>query len=140
MLKFNLNHRIFMNDNQPSKYWSDEQLSGILQNQRSQHRLTPGEFRPIGENIKSIAKKIKITSKSKTQQIEAAWKTVFTEINPSLARNSEIVSFRSGVLHVAIKSSTIFFELQHFHTENILKRLREVCKYPVLELKLSLKK
>ena len=129
-----------MQDNNSPKSWSDDRLQGFLENQRSQHRLTPAEFRPIGANLKSVVKKIKITSKTKTKQIEAAWKTVFAEINPSLARNSEIISFRSGVLNIAIKSSTLFFEIQHFQKDFIIQKLREICSYPVLDVKFTLMK
>ena len=140
MLKFNLKHQIFMHEEFPPKFWSDARLNDFLEHQRNQHRLTPREFQPIGENMKFVVKKIKITSKTKTRQINAAWQTVLEEVNPSLARNSEIISFRSGVLNIGIKSSTLLFELQHFQKEFMLQKLRKICKYPVLEIKFKLEK
>ncbi|MCD4656867.1 MAG: DUF721 domain-containing protein [Planctomycetes bacterium] len=62
------------------------------------------------------------------------------EINPALARNTEILSFRSGVLKIAIKSSTMFFEIQHFQKDIFLQKIREQSKYPVLEIIFKLEK
>ncbi len=140
MLKFNINHQLFMQNDFPQKNWSDARLSDFLEHQRNQHKLMPREFKPVGENLKHVVKKIKITSKTKTHHIDAVWQSIIEEINPSLARNTEILSFRSGVLKIAIKSSTMFFEIQHFQKDIFLQKIREQSKYPVLEIVFKLEK
>ena len=140
MLKFNLNHQLFMQNEFPQKSWSDARLSDFLEHQRNQHRLMPREFKPVGENLNKVVKNIKITSKTKTRHIDAVWQSVIEEINPTLVRNTEIISFRSGVLKIAIKSSTMFFEVQHFQKDVFLQKIRDRSKYPVLEIVFKLEK
>ena len=124
----------------PQKNWSDARLSDFLEHQRNQHKLMPKEFKPVGENLKYVVKKIKVTSKTKTHHINAVWQSVIESLSPSLARKSKIISFRSGVLKIGIKSSTMFFEIQHFQKDIFLQKMREQSKYPVMEIVFKLEK
>ncbi len=89
---------------------------------------------PTGQELKKLLPdvlgKIGIHHAERPDLLLAAWSEV---IGPRLAKYTEAVSFREGVLTVKVKNSTLYSLLAEHEKQRLLKSLQE--KFPSVTIK-----
>ena len=122
-----------------SKFWSATQLHSLLEVQRSQH-VKQFMFTPFKQSLKLVVKNLRLQSKNKRGQISAAWGQIQDKIGLPILKDTEIISFRSGILKVAVPGQSQLFEVEHFHKDEIIQKLREYSNYTIVKITFELKR
>ncbi len=123
----------------PHERWSQSMLNNLLENQRAHHRKSR-EPRPVKQDVKNLLKSLKLLSKSKRKRISSLWQQVAREISPAIIDSTEVLSFRNGVLKIAVASSALLFELEHFHKNRIIAKLQSDSQHPIIKLVFELQR
>ena len=84
-------------------------------------KTAPGSASPIGALIRDMLKSRGVTRASHPPGLAAAWTAA---VGPARAGATRLAGLRSGVLTVEVESAPLRCELDAFHKEDLVERLR----------------